>query len=817
MTNRIVGHAPLSALGLLLAASSCTPRPQAPLPAPPPATVTSFKAEPAVVATPGDAVTLEWGTSNATDVSIEQVGRGPVNLGANKASGRVSVPVDGDTVFLITAQGASGSDVRATAVRVAAKARSALFSAIPATIEAGQSATLVWNAPGARTVTLEAVGGAAIDLGSQRESGSVRVTPQRSTFYLLRADDVTATTAVQLAPTVVSFEGQRVLPAAGEPLELTWQTVGATTVKLTRAGLATPLPVPADQVATGRFVDTVPSTLPVDGILTYVLEASNGVTRTSRALEVTVGGGVNITSLTAPTHALRGTSFTVSWRTAGATSAELIVDGRRAYLATSQAEVTSGSYSLSAPTESTRIEFVARNGRGAESREARTIEGVGPLSFNFFVADRNVVPSGGTPVTLRWSVINARNVRITSNTGAGFFRQVSGNVDTGTLQVYPNGRPGLTRVTYTLQADNGTGGAPVSATVDVDVTASSAFTFSRSLPLRANTTVTGVSSATASAVRGFRSVEKNPAQEAFIDIRRTGTPVAFTAGTNATNLALPAAFEATLYGTRFSRGRLNVARNGWFTLTTATTAIAGPDQPTPLFGTALEPLAIAPYWAALSTANDQVHWRVDSVSNARRLIVQWSNVRPVNGPVDARMTFQAQLYSNGKVVFAYRDFFKVTGSGTIGLVNASETDEVSPMGAPASGDVFRFFDAQPLPAPLRIEATPYAAFAVVGGELMEAEGAAVIAPGLVRVTEVMYRPASGLARANWIELATSADGGFDIGDWDIDFGGLQSFRVPAGTVVPANGNLLLGQIDDLGDPDDPPGSGVFVGFDGGLV
>lgn len=816
MTHRLHLLTGVAQIGAVLVAAGCSPRQQAPLPAPPPATITLFRAEPSVVSSPGATVTLEWGTANASDVSIEQVGRGPVELGAERKAGRVSVVVDSDTVFLVSAQGAGGSDLRATAVQVAAKASSVLFSAIPATVEAGQPSTLVWNAPGATTVILEEVGGSTLDLGLQRESGSVRVAPNRTTTYRLRADDVTATTTVRLAPTVVSFEGPSTSPAAGEPVELRWSTAGATAVTLTRLGLASALPVAADQVSVGRFVDTVPTAIPPDGVLTYVLEASDGTTRTSRAVEVVVGGGVEILSLVAPTHALRGGAFPVSWQTAGATSAELIVDGRRAFLATSQGEVAAGSYTLSAPTQSTRIELIARNGRGGETRSSRTVEGVGPLSFNFFEADLRSVPTGGTPVTLRWSIVNARNVRIRSNTGAGFFRQFNGNVDSGSLVVLPNGRTGLSRVTYTIEADNGTGSAPVSGTVDIDVMTPNDFTFARSLPLRATTSVTGLRSATPTSVRGFKLVEKNPAGESFIDIRRSGNPVSFTGTNNATNLVLPSAFEMTLFGTRLSRSRLNVSRFGWFNLTTTTTAVPGPDQPAPLFGTALEPLSVAPYWAVLSTASGQVHWRIDSVSDARRLIVQWSNVRPVTGPIDARMTFQAQLYSNGKVVFAYPDLFKVTGSGAVGLVNASETDELSPSTPPASGDVFRFFDSQPIPASLRIEGAPFAGFATIGGDVMEAEGSALIQPGLVRVTEVMYRPVQGLSNAQWIELFTTADAGFDVSGWDIDFGGLQTFRIPPGSVVPSQGHLLLGQASDLGDPE-PPDAGAFTGFDGGVV
>lgn len=800
----------------LAVSTGCPNRPQAALPAPSPASVTLFSVEPRTLTAPGEAVVLEWGTSNALDVTIEQVGKGPLDLGAQKTSGRVSTVVDEDTVFLITAQGAGGSDIKASSVVVQRKARSVLFSAVPSTVEAGAATTLVWNAPGARTVKLEESGGAALDVGTQLESGSVRVIPSRTTTYRLQADDFVATTIVTVAPTVVTFTAGATVPSAGEPVELSWTTVSATSVTLRRVGLATALPVAAGQVATGRFTDTVPANLPADAILTYVLEVSDGTTMSSKALEVPVGGGVRINTFTAPAYALSGSTFPIAWTTVGGESAELIVDGRRAYLAQSRAEVASGSYTLSAPTQSTRVEFIVRNNRGAEAREARTIEGVGPISYNFFRTDKTAIAAAGEPVTLSWSITNARGVRITSNTGAGFYRQFTGTVDSGSIVVLPNSRPpGVTRVTYRLEADNGTGSAPIIRTVDVDVGAPAAFTFSRQLPVRAPTTVTGTTLGQTTRVAGFKNIEKNPQGEAFIDIRRTGTPVTFGATTNAGNVLLPVAFEATLFGTRISRTRLNVSRFGWFNLSTSTTQLSGRPGNDPQLGNALEPLAIAPYWNDLATAAGQVHWRLDGVSDARRLIVQWTDVRPTNGPIDARLSFQAQLHSNGKVVLAYRDFFKVQGRGTVGAVNNSESDEIGPTTAVAAGDVYVLFGPQSVPAPLRVELTPYAGTALISGSPMEAEGAASFAPGLFGVTEVHYRPAPSLTNAQWIELGSNTDAGLDLTDWEIDFGGAQSFRIPTGTLLPPFGRIVLGQASDLGDPDGPDAGG-FPLRDGGV-
>ncbi|MBL8920597.1 MAG: lamin tail domain-containing protein [Myxococcaceae bacterium] len=798
----------------LIGLTACPNRPQAPLPAPAPASITAFTVSPSVLTTPGEPVTLEWGTANATDVTIEQVGVGPLDLGASRLSGRLTLPLSRDAIFLMTAQGAGGSDSRATSVSVRRRARAALFSAVPSTIEAGGSATLVWNAPGATAVTLEEVGGPRLDIGAQLESGSARVSPNSTTTYRLTADDKVTTTTVSVAPTVVSFELVGAPPAPGAAVTLRWRTASATSLTLTRVGSASPIMIPAGDVAGGTTTDTVPANSPPDGVLTYVLEARGMGGTASRALEVPVGGGVRITSFAVPSYALTGSTFGVNWTATGGESAELIVDGRRAWQAQSQAEVTSGSYTLSAPTQSTRIELVVRNGRGAEAREARTIEGVGPLAYNFFVADKTSIATPGEAVTLRWSVTNARNVRITSSTGAGFYRQFTGNADSGQLVVLPNGRAGLTRITYRLEADNGTGQAPIARTLDVTLPpAAAAFTFSRQLPVRAPNTVTGTTFGAPTAVAGFKNVEKNPAGEAFIDIRGTGTAVSFGATTNASNVLLPAPFEATLFGTRINGTRLNISRYGWFNLTTSTTAVSGRADNDTQLGAALAPLAVAPYWQNLVVADGQVHWRIDGVADARRLIVQWTRVRPTNGPIDARLTFQAQVHSNGRVVLAYQDFFKVQGAGAVGVVNNSQSDESGPSMPVAAGDVYRLFGPQMLPAPLRIEGTPYAGLALINGDVMEAEGQANYPLNQFLVTEVHYRPATGITNGQWIEIASNADAGVDLGGWDIDFGGVSSWQIPMGTILPPFGRIVVGQASDLGDP--APAAGIALP-DGGF-
>lgn len=790
----------LCALPLL---AGCPNRPQASLPAPPPATITAFTVTPGV-SSGTEPVVLEWGTTNATAISLEQVGVGPLDAGA-QLSGRLAVNVEQSTVFVLSAQGAGGGDLKTASVVVGNRVRGALFTGLPAVIDANQPSTLVWNAPGASSVVIREVGGALLDLGLQNDSGSIQVRPTVTTTYELLAGARTFTTTITVNPTVTTLKATPAVAVFGQPLTISWETRAASTVTLTRAGA--PAALLTGAAASGQFVDTTFPQVPPDGFLTYVIEVADAQGRTSRqALDVPVGGGVEISSLTVPRYAQARGQYTVAWTTRGGETAELIVDGHRQFVPPTRASVAAGSYVLPSPTQSSVITFVVRNSRGDEARETRTIEGVGPLAYNSFTADKYAIAAPGEAVTLTWSATNARNIRITSNTGTGFFRWFSGNVETGSLVVYPNSRASLTRIVYTLEADNGTGAAPpFRRTLEVVVGGAPAtFRFPRRLPVGARSEITGSTLGTVTGALGFGRVTRNAPGDAFVDIRRTGTAVTFLGTDNAANFALPTPFEATVFGSRINATRLNVSKYGWFRPTTSSAVTAGSPENDATLGTALEALAIAPYWRNLNTANGQVHWQIDDSPMARRLIVQWSNVRSVDGPVDGRATFQAQLYSNGRVVFAYRELFKVPG-GAAGVTNFSENNEVMVTDPIASGDTFNLFSPQAFPASLRVESAPYSAFGLIGNETIDLEATGMVfTSNQVVISELHPRPVANAVNGEWLELRGTVDAGLDLSNWEIDFGGA-SYTFPPGATLPAFGRIVLAQASDLGDPNDPDG------------
>src|SRR5947208_2047020 len=89
------------------------PPPKQELPPPPPSkpSITSFSAEPRSIER-GQSATLNWATSNATDITIDQ------GIGAVQGSGSRTVSPANTTTYTLTANGPGGSDTRTATVEV---------------------------------------------------------------------------------------------------------------------------------------------------------------------------------------------------------------------------------------------------------------------------------------------------------------------------------------------------------------------------------------------------------------------------------------------------------------------------------------------------------------------------------------------------------------------------------------------------------------------------------------------------------------------------------------------------------------------------
>jgi len=103
----------IAALSLLLAVAGCHKKPKpvpAPPPPPPPSPTASISANPATI-TAGQSTQLTWQTDNATDVSIEAIGK-------VQASGSQTVTPTDSTTYRLTATGPGGTQDATTRVTV---------------------------------------------------------------------------------------------------------------------------------------------------------------------------------------------------------------------------------------------------------------------------------------------------------------------------------------------------------------------------------------------------------------------------------------------------------------------------------------------------------------------------------------------------------------------------------------------------------------------------------------------------------------------------------------------------------------------------
>lgn len=191
--------------------------------------VTSFTAQPQAIVE-GGSTTLTWTTQNADTVDIEP----GVGTGLN-ANGSIQVSPTQTQTYTLTANGANGEATATLQITVSpAPPQVNSFTAQPASIVAGQMATLSWQTVGATEVTIDN------GIGVQPPNGSVMVSPAQNAQYLLTATgpggQTTAMVSVNVtqqgAPVIDSFTATPQQTPPGGQVTLAWQTTGATAVRI---------------------------------------------------------------------------------------------------------------------------------------------------------------------------------------------------------------------------------------------------------------------------------------------------------------------------------------------------------------------------------------------------------------------------------------------------------------------------------------------------------------------------------------------------------------------------------------------------------
>ena len=189
--------------------------------------------------TGSESVTLRWTTSGADSATLDPGGE--TIAAAELAAGSKTVTPSASTSYTLTARGAAGTASASATVTIGGAAPvpapTATLVADPPTITAGGSSTLRWTTTNASSVTIDQGVGAVTPLAG----GSVSVTPTTDTTYTLTATNASgsATAAatvtvggVSSCPVIDSFSAAPTQIRSGESSTLTWETTGASTVRI---------------------------------------------------------------------------------------------------------------------------------------------------------------------------------------------------------------------------------------------------------------------------------------------------------------------------------------------------------------------------------------------------------------------------------------------------------------------------------------------------------------------------------------------------------------------------------------------------------
>jgi len=146
----------------------------------------------------------------------------------------------------------------------------------------------------------------------------------------------------------------------------------------------------------------------------------------------------------------------------------------------------------------------------------------------------------------------------------------------------------------------------------------------------------------------------------FVDISSTGTPIAIT-GDDSLSGAIPMGLTFPFYGQNYTQ--MKVCTNGFITFDTTNTSCPFSNGTLP--STSLPRASVALFW-------DDLHFRglqkARYLNDGTRLIVQFTDVDRIT--TGSHLTFQAQLYADGRVLVMYQTMNSPTlSSATLGIQN----------------------------------------------------------------------------------------------------------------------------------------------------
>ena len=166
-------------------------------------TISSFSASPASIIN-GSTTTLSWAATGATGVAIT-----PGTFASTSGSGSVVLSPTATTTYTLTATNTTGTATATVIVTVTQPTLPTIssFTANPTSVSLGGISTLSWASSGATTLNI-----APGNLASTSASGTVNVSPETTTTYVLTATNAAGSVTASATVTLTS---------AGGPLSIT--------------------------------------------------------------------------------------------------------------------------------------------------------------------------------------------------------------------------------------------------------------------------------------------------------------------------------------------------------------------------------------------------------------------------------------------------------------------------------------------------------------------------------------------------------------------------------------------------------------------
>ncbi|MDF1564178.1 MAG: lamin tail domain-containing protein [Deltaproteobacteria bacterium] len=435
--------------------------------------IASFTLTPST-ARAGDTVTLDWQMGGATGADITgpdgftyTVPAGDLAMGSTTAT--AGSPGD----FVLSATGPLNNDSWTETLAITTAPRIRTFTATPAAITEGESATLAWTVDGATTLDLTDSLGNTIDISALSVSADsiaqLLVAPGTVT-YTLTATNVdgnhvmTADVVVEAIPTIDAFAALPTRVASGADSTLSWMTTDAASVRLEENTVDLGIPandLTASYTAMGLTADS-----------TYVLYAANslGYEVMSAPLTVTVGAPVNVSFVANPPAGAPSDTIALQWVNDGGTTVTVNDGTTDVCVVNVLADVAAGSCNITAPAAIGTYTYTLTVADGAGGSDTATTDlfvSDGPIIRDFSGSAGTI--SEGDALTLSWTVDNdpagtTPTLTLTDDQGNTYdISALNQNLDSGDVV-------GLTAGTYvfTLSATTGAGTDAV-ATVTVTV------------------------------------------------------------------------------------------------------------------------------------------------------------------------------------------------------------------------------------------------------------------------------------------------------------------------------------------------------------